>query len=116
MRTMVHFSGMAALLTAWVSVQHAAHAQEDAANAQTQSMALSPIAQPQPRPKLDPNLLHWHNADDAASALTGTQDDLFWDKDIRKRYSLYGANLYSVNLDVSVALKPGRLMSLDAAW
>lgn len=75
-----------------------------------------PAVKPKPKPPLNPNLLRWDESAQNSAFIKADQPDVFWDKDIRERYSLYGANLYSMNLDVSVALKPGRLMSLDAAW
>jgi hypothetical protein len=116
MRKLVQYGGVLGFAATFCIANYSALAQDGASNSPTHLAPIPPIAQPQPKPKLDPNLLHWQNTNDSNAALTDTPDDVFWDKDIRKRYSLYGANLYSVNLDVSVALKPGRLMSLDAAW
>lgn len=116
MQKLVQYGGVLGFIATCCTANYSALAQDGSANSPTQLAPASTIPQPQPKPTLDPNLLHWQNADETNAALTDTPDDVFWDKDIRKRYSLYGANLYSVNLDVSVALKPGRLMSLDAAW
>lgn len=71
---------------------------------------------PRPKPILNAQLLRWDGEQERTTKSDDARLKTLAALSQRNRRTLYGANIYTVDLDLSVALKPKRLMSLDAAW